>query len=307
MNERIEKIGFIGLGRMGYPMVRNLLRAGYRVKVYDILPERIAALVEAGAEAASSPAEAATDVPLVITMILDDAALKVVALGSDGVLAGAARGAIYADMSTVSPMASACVAEAAETAGVSYLRAKVSGSIKPATEGKLTIFASGPRPAYDLCLEPFGAMGNRHYFVGSGEEAIYLKLVHSIMVGVTAAMVGEALTFGEKGGTDWSQMIEVLNNSALASPLLNYKAPLLREREYDTPQSTVDVAAKDIDLALAAGKHLNIPLPVTALVREFYRVMQARSEGGLDFIGVVTLFESLAGIDTALEAAKKVA
>jgi 2-hydroxy-3-oxopropionate reductase len=296
MTERIKEIGFIGLGRMGHPMVRNLLRAGFQVKVFDILPERIDALVEAGALPAASPADAAAGSQLVISMILDDAALETIALAPDGVMAGATAGTIFADMSTVSPMASMRVAKVAEQQQIPYLRAKVSGSIKPATEGTLTVFASGPRDAYERSLEAFRAMGNRHYYVGPAEEAIYIKLVHSLMIGILAASVGEAFAFGERGGADWSQMIEVVNNSALSSVVLNYKAPLLRTRRYDEPQSTVDVAAKDIDLALAAAKQMNMPLPVTALVREYFRSMQAQGNGGLDFFGIVTVFEALAGI-----------
>ena len=194
-------------------------------------------------------------------------------------------------------MASAKVARIAEEKGIAYLRAKVSGSIKPATEGTLTIFASGPKDAYEKCVPIFSALGKQMYYVGDAEQAIYLKLVHSIMVGITAAMVGEAFTFGERGGTDWGQIIEVINHSALSSPLMNYKAPLLQERNYTSPQSTVDVAAKDIDLALAAAKEMNLPMPITSLARELFRVMQANGEGGLDFIGIVKLFESMAGMD----------
>ena len=296
MSTSLERIGFIGLGRMGYPMVMNLLRAGFQVKVYDLAQERTEALVGAGALQATSAGDAAVDSQLVISMILDDAALEAVALAPAGVLASAAPGTIYADMSTVSPMASAKVAKEAEQRGIPYFRARVSGSIKPSTEGTLTIFASGPRDAYEQSLPAFRAMGNRHYHVGAGEEAIYIKLVHSLMIGVLAASVGEAFAFGERGGADWSQMIEVVNNSALSSTVLNYKAPLLRERKYNEPQSTVDVAAKDIDLALAAAKHMNMPLPVTAMVREYFRMMQAQGNGGLDFFGIVTLFEELAGL-----------
>jgi 3-hydroxyisobutyrate dehydrogenase-like beta-hydroxyacid dehydrogenase len=284
---------------MGTPMVQNLLKAGFAPKVYDIIPEKITALVELGAQAATSPADAATGVGVVISMILDDAALEAVALGPNGIMAAAQPGLIYADMSTVSPMASKRVAAEAEKRSVNYLRAKVSGSIKPATDGTLTIFASGPQAAYEQCLAIFGAMGNRFYYVGQGEEAIYLKLVHSIMVGLTMGMIGEAFTFGERGEVDWSQMIEVINNSALNSAFFDYKVPLLKSRNYANPQSTIDVAAKDVDLALAAAKELNIPLPFTALARELMRSMQARGDGGLDLIGLVTLMEELAGIDAA--------
>ncbi len=294
----LKQIGFIGLGRMGTPMSKNLLRAGFQLKVFDIVPAKVSDIVASGAVPAESPADAAQGMDLVISMILDDATLAKVALADDGVLRGLARGAIYVDMSTVSPMASARVAEAAETQGIVYLRAKVSGSIQPATEGTLTIFASGPRAAYDECLPVFNALGKQMYYVGDAEQAIYLKLVHSIMVGITAAMVGEAFTFGERGGTDWGQMIEVINHSALSSILLNYKAPLLQERCYTSPQSTVDVAAKDIDLALSAAKDMNLPMPITSLARELFRVMQANGDGGLDFIGIVKLFELMAGTNS---------
>ena len=119
------------------------------------------------------------------------------------------------------------------------------------------------------------------------------------MVGLTTAMIGEAFTFGERGEVDWNQMIDVINNSALNSVFFDYKVPLLKNRNYVNPQSTIDVAAKDIDLALATGKELNIPMPFTALGREFMRSMQARGKGGLDLIGMVTLMEELAGISPA--------
>ncbi len=292
----IRCIGFVGLGRMGLPMCRNLLRAGFVLKVFDTVPAKTDLLVAEGAQAATSPFDAATDADLVISMILDDAALATVALADDGVLRGARRGAIYADMSTVSPTASARVAAAAAQRGIAYLRAKVSGSVKPATDGTLTIFASGPLDAYQRCLPAFLALGKQATHVGDAEQAIYLKLVHSVMVGITAAMVGEAFTFGQRGGADWGQMIEIVNHSALGSAFLGYKAPLLAQRNYTTPQSTVDVAAKDIDLALSAAAEMHLPMPVTALARELFRTMQANGEGGLDFIGIVKLFESLGGM-----------
>lgn len=297
MSEQIRLIGFVGLGRMGQPMARNLLKAGFALQVFDPVPERVAALTALGAQAASSPAEAAAGADLTISMILDDAVLETVALAPDGVLAGARPDAIYADMSTVSAGISARVAAAAR--GVAFLRAKVSGSIKPAEDGTLTIFASGPAAAYEHCQAAFRALGQRQYYVGPGEEAIYLKLVHSLMVGLTAGLIGEALTFGERGGVDWTQMIEVLDHSALSSPFFSYKAPLLAARDYTHPQSTVDVAAKDIDLALADAKRLHIPLPLTALARELFRSLQARGAGGRDLIGLVQVFEELAGIEPA--------
>lgn len=294
--EAIRRIGFIGLGRMGLPMSSNLLRAGYSVKGYDIAPARLAEFAASGGARAASPGDAARDVDLVISMILDDTVLAAVALADDGVLQGAAPGTVYADMSTVSPLASQRVAQAAAAREVPYLRAKVSGSVKPATEGTLTIFTSGPQDAYTRCAPVFQALGRQLYYVGPEDEAIYLKLVHNLIVGITSAMLGEALTFGERAGLDWRQMLDILGHSALSSPFLAYKVPLLQDRRYTPPQSTVDVAAKDIDLALTAAKQLNLPLPFTALAREMFRGMQARGEGELDFISIVRQFETLAGL-----------
>lgn len=291
-----KKIGFIGLGRMGYPMVKNLLKAGFSVKIYDIDQHKIDDLLKFGAFATTSPEDASKEVEVVISMILDDTVLEEVAFGDLGILAGTQPGTIYADMSTVSVSASMKVAKQAEQKGIPYLRAKVSGSIKPATEGTLTIFASGPEEAYKKCVDVFEALGNKHYYVGAGEEAIYLKLVHSIMVGLTALVIGEAFVFGECGNVDWVKMIDVINNSALNSKLFDYKAPLLKNRDYSQPQSTVDVVAKDIDLALKTAKEKNIPLPLTALAREFFRSMQAKGQGNIDFIGIVELMENMAGI-----------
>ena len=297
MNTQTTAIGFIGLGRMGTPMAHNLLKAGHSVKVYDLVPEKVKDIVDLGAQAATSPADAAKGVEVVISMVLDDKALEVVAMGADGIFSTAAPGLIYADMSTVSPMVSEQVADEARKRDIQFLQAKVSGSVKPATEGTLTIFASGPEPAYQQCMAIFQAMGERLYYVGQGEEAVYLKLVHSIIVGLTTAMIGEAFTFGEKGDVNWSQMIDVINNSPLNSTFFDYKVPLLKNRDYVHPQSTINVAAKDVDMALAVGKEMNIPLPFTALARELMRSMQARGNGDLDLIGLVTLMEELAGIE----------
>lgn len=190
--------GFIGLGKMGTPMSKNLLKAGYRHKVFDIVKDRMAELVKLGAEDSSSYQNIAQDADIVISMIIDDASLRVIALGPEGVLQFTKPGAIYIDMSTVSPSASACVAREAEEKDIQYLRAKVSGSVKPATEGAITIFVSGPKDAYEKCSGIFDALGKKKYYVGFGEEALYLKLVHSVMVGIAAAMIGEAFTFGER-------------------------------------------------------------------------------------------------------------
>jgi len=294
MSEK-QKVGWIGLGKMGVPMSKNLVKKGYPLTVYNRTKEKTKELVAEGAKVADSPKSLAANVDVIISMISDDPVLEAVSIGKDGAFEGAKSGTIYIDMSTVSPVSSAKVAEVAAKKGIKYLRAPVSGSTVLASGGTLTIFASGPKDAYDKCVDIFGSMGQKVFHVGNGDEARYLKLLLNMMVGITSLMAGEALTFGEKGGMDWSQMIDIIAASVVASPLIGYKAQLLKSRNY-APAFTIEQMAKDFDIALETGKAGNVPMPVTALARQFFGAMKAKGKGGLDSFGLVTLLEDLAGI-----------
>ncbi len=294
MSEK-QKVGWIGLGKMGIPMSKNLVKKGYPVTVYNRTKEKTKELAAEGAKVAESPKALAADSAVIISMISDDPVLEEVSIGKNGAFEGAKAGAVYIDMSTVSPVASGRVAEVAEKKGIKYLRAPVSGSTALATAGTLTIFASGPKDAYDKCAEIFGAMGQKVFHVGNGEEARYLKLLLNMMVGITSAMAGEALIFGEKGGMDWNQMVDIINSSVVASPLIGYKAQMLKSRNF-TAAFTIEQMAKDFDIALDTGKTINVPMPITAMARQFFGAMKAKGKGNLDFFGFVTLLEELAGI-----------
>ena len=290
-----QRIGWIGLGKMGVPMSSNLLKAGHPLTVYNRTRGKTKGIADEGAQVAESPKDLAADADVVISMISDDPVLEAVSMGPDGAFEKAKPGTIYIDMSTVSPVASGRVAEAAEKKGIKYLRAPVSGSTALAAAGTLTIFASGPKDAYDRCVDIFGTMGQKSFHVGKGEEARYLKLLLNMMVGITSAMTAEALTFGERGGMDWTQMIDIISNSVVASPLIGYKAQILKDRNF-APAFTAAQIAKDFDIALATGRGLNVPMPITSLARQFFGAMKARGTGDLDFFGLVTLMEDLAGI-----------
>jgi len=294
MSEK-QKIGWIGLGKMGVPMSKNLIKKGYPLTVYNRTKEKTKELASEGAKVADSPKELASVSDVVISMISDDPALEEVSIGKNGVFEGAKPGLIYIDMSTVSPVSSGKVAEAAEKKGIKYLRAPVSGSTALASAGTLTIFASGPKDAYDKCAEIFGAMGQKIFHVGTGDEARYLKLLLNMMVGTTSAMIAEALVFGKRGGMNWEQMIDIINASVVASPLVNYKAQMLKSRNF-TAMFTVDQMAKDFDIALETGRSANVPMPMTAMVRQFYEAIRAKGKGDIDFFAMVTLLEELAGI-----------
>ena len=291
-----KTIGWIGLGKMGIPMSKNLIKAGYPLTVFNRTKGKAKELADQGAQVVNSPGDLTGYVDVIISMISDDVALEAVSTGPDGAFSCAKAEAIYIDMSTVSPAASARVAEVAEKNGIKYLRAPVSGSTVLAAEGTLTIFASGPRDAYDRCLDIFDTIGHKCFHVGAGEEARYLKLLLNMMVGITSAMTAEAVTFGEAAGMDWHQMIDIINNSVVASPLIGYKAGALKDRDF-APTFTAAQMAKDFDIALDTAKAICIPMPITSLVRQFFGIMQATGRGELDFFGLVTLMEGLAGIE----------
>ena len=289
------KIGWIGLGKMGAPMSKNLIKAGYSLIVYDLSRERMDELAAQSARVADSPRDLASGSDVIISMITDDPALEDVTVGPEGAFRGAGPGSIYIDMSTVSAVMSERISRAAEDRGIQYLRAPVSGSTIYAEEAKLTVLVSGPRESYDKCLEIFRVMSQKAFHVGAGEEARYLKLLINMMVGITAAMTAEALTFGKRGGMDWEQMIDIINSSVVGSPLIDFKVQQLKERDF-TPAFTTAQMGKDFDLALDTGMAVNTPMPLTSMVRQFISAMKARGTGDLDYFGLVTLWESMADL-----------
>jgi 3-hydroxyisobutyrate dehydrogenase len=284
------RIGFVGVGRMGTPIARNLMRAGARLAVCDLDAARVAALVAEGAEAAPDPAAAARAAEIVFSMVPDDAALLAVAAG----LAPALRdGHVSIDMSTVSPGASAHVAETLAGTGAAYLRCPVSGSTATAEAAALAVFCSGPSDALERCMPALRTIGSRVTHVGAAEEARVLKLLVNMIVGAMPALLGEALGFGARHGLDRATMVDALGQSVVGSPLLAYKAEAVKRRDW-TPMASVDLVAKDLDLALDAARAGHVPLPLTALVRQIAAALQAGGEGGLDFFRLVDWPERLA-------------
>jgi len=290
-----ETVGWIGLGNMGQPMSKRLLEAGYPLVVYNRTREKTAEIALRGAKVADSPAALASECEVICTMVADSAALEVVTLGSQGVLATARPGSVLVDMSTVSPAASARVAEAARRRQVEFLRAPVSGSTGMAATGTLGIMVSGDQQVYQQVLPVLRVLGQKVFYLGSGEEARYMKLVHNLMVGATCQILAEALVLGERAGLEVAKMLEVLNNSAVASPLVGYKTRPLIERDF-APAFTVRLLEKDFDIILSVAKEMGVPLPVTALVRQLLASAAARGKGELDICSLFLLAEEMAGI-----------
>lgn len=290
----LPKVGFVGIGKMGLPMVAHLRAAGYEVMAYDLLPANLEAARLAGCHAAQSLGGCASQADVLFSSMPHDAALEAIS-GADGVFAQARAGMIYVDTSTVSPAVSATVAGRAAAAGVPYVRATVSGNPVTAKAGVLTVMASGPRAAYDSVKPLLDTFGKTHFYLGAGEEARVIKLVINLMVAGTAGMMAEALVLGEKGGLDWKQMLEIMGKSAVGSPLVNYKLPPLLERDYTSTFSGTQMI-KDLDLILGQGAATRTPLPLTALVRQHYHAIAAQGDGELDYISTVRLMERMAGL-----------
>lgn len=295
MNAAHMGVAWVGLGKMGTPMARNLLKSGRPLGVFNRNPAKAASLVADGAVMYGSLSELGGFSEIVFSMVADDRALHEVALAPEGVLAQMIAGSVYIDMSTVSPAISGLVAERCSERGIAYLRAPVSGSTALAAAGGLTILVSGPRHAFDRCQELLGLLGKKLYYVGDEEQARFLKLSINLMVGITSAMMAEALTLSRKGNVPWVDMIDIINNSVVASPLIGYKAEILKRRDF-APMFEASQMAKDFDLALEAARGAHVSLPLTALVRQLWEGMIATGRGDMDFFGYVTLMEELAGI-----------
>ncbi len=297
MAKEIRVIGFRGLGKMGFPMARRLIQVGgYRLKIYTSDRGKAEEMRRLGAEIVNSNEEMGMGVDVFISSIPGDRELLEVYLGDRGVLERMEPGTIAMDMSTVTPMVSRRVAEEASRRGVFYLRAPISGSTLFAERGELTIYVSGDREAYERILPVLRVLGSRILYVGSGEEARYLKLLINMIVATTPVIVAEALAIGEKAGIDWKTLIEALGSSVVASPQIGYKLKTLMEKNFTEPAFTVKQMIKDLDYALEVGRELGVFMPLTSVVRQIFEALDKSGRGELDYFATLDLVEELSGI-----------
>jgi 3-hydroxyisobutyrate dehydrogenase len=289
-------VGWIGLGKMGMPIVDNLLKAGFDVIVHDVDTKRIQELAQRSARASTGIAELAASADLIFSIIPDDAVLQKIALGPDGIVENARSGAVYIDMSTVSPTASATVRDAARERAIDFIAAPVSGSTMLAEKAQLTVFASGPHAAFQRAMPLFEAISARQYYVGSDQQARYLKLAINHLVGSTAVLLAEALTLGRKGGLDWVEMLTVIGDSVAASPLIKYKLDPLKHRDF-SPAFSSKQMLKDMSLVVDAGHTAGVPMAAAALVREQFAHYASGDGAELDFFSIVRAVEAAAGVE----------
>jgi 3-hydroxyisobutyrate dehydrogenase-like beta-hydroxyacid dehydrogenase len=278
-----ETIGFIGLGKMGLPIARRLAAAGHRIVAWT-RPGRSVETAEAeGFGCQADLAELARCCNVLIAAVPDDAAL--LGLLDAGLARGMTAATTFIDLSTVSPTASAGIAVEIDNAGAAYLRSPVSGSTAAAVAGTLTAIVSGPKPAFDAMAAVYEAFTSRCFHVGDTEQARYLKLAINSMLGATSALLAEALALGETGGLDRATMLDVILQSAVASPLIGYKRDMLVHGDF-APAFSVSQMMKDIDIILSVGRSDHVPLPVNALVRQIYEEAYRSGHGDADFFAL---------------------
>ena len=292
----MAKIAWIGLGNMGQPMTKRLLDAGHSLVVSDLVQEKAAVAVRSGARFVDTPAKAADEaVDFIFTMIPDSNVLKTVCIGPGGIIESLKPGTIVVDMSTVSADASAEVNVQIEAKGARFLRAPVTGSIDQAALGTLTVLCSGDRAAYDKTLDIFKVLTQAQFHMGVAEEARYMKLTLNMMVGTTCQMLAEAVAFGQRAGLDWKQMLEVIANSSVASPVVKLKTKTLADRDFN-PAFTIKLMEKDFDVALEQAKKMDVSLPIVGLTRQFLAAARATGKGELDYSALTLVMEELSGI-----------
>jgi len=290
-----QVIGFIGLGIMGRPMARNLLKAGYSLVVHSRSQGPVDEIVKAGATAAASPKDVAAQCDVLITMLPNSPEVEQVVLGPNGVIEGARRGMILADMSTISPIVSQKIGKALEAKGVAMLDAPVSGGEKGAIDGALSIMVGGDKGVFERVLPIFQAMGKTITLLGPLGFGGFTKLANQIIVAVNLTALAEALTLGKKAGLDRELLLTALAGGLAGSKCLDQKKPNYVSNTYN-PGFKIDLHYKDLGLIMESARALGVPLPATAIVQELFSALRVKGRGGLDHSGVITLLEDLAGV-----------
>ncbi|MEE9181799.1 MAG: 2-hydroxy-3-oxopropionate reductase [candidate division NC10 bacterium] len=291
-----KKIGFIGLGIMGKPMARNLLKAGYALNVYSRSRPPMEELKRDGATLGTSPKDVAQASEVLITMLPNSPDVEEVVLGANGVLEGAKSGTILADMSTISPLVSQKIFEAAKKKGVKALDAPVSGGEKGAIEGVLSIMVGGDSEVYEATVPIFQVMGKTITYMGPAGAGGFTKLANQVIVAINLTAIGEALTLGAKAGLDPQRLIQALSGGMAGSRCLEMKGPQITKGNFQ-PGFKVDLHYKDLGLIMEAARALQVPLPTTAVVQELFSALRVKGRGALDHSAVITLLEDLAGAE----------
>ena len=292
----MSKIGFIGLGIMGKPMAKNLLKAGHELVVFDIFEGPVEALVRAGAVAGASPKDVASKAYVILTMLPDSEQVKEVVLGAGGVIEGARAGAIVADMSSIAPHVSREIAAALAKRGIRMLDAPVSGGEPKAIDGTLSIMVGGAQKDFDEMLPIFKAMGSSAVLTGSSGAGSITKLANQIIVQINIAAVAEALVLACKAGVDPELVYKAIRGGLAGSTVLEAKAPMMMDRNF-VPGGKVQINLKDLGNVLETSRDVDVELPLTGFVMGILQSLKAEGKSELDHAAIVQYYEKQAGVE----------
>jgi 3-hydroxyisobutyrate dehydrogenase len=290
------RLGFIGLGIMGRPMVKNLLKASYEVTVWNRSEPGIKASIEAGAKRGSSPADVASKVDVVLTCVTDSPDVKQVYLGEKGVIESARPGMIAIDHSTISPSVAREVAAELGRKGVRMLDAPISGGEIGAIQGTLSIMVGGPEETFGECRPILEAMGKRITYIGPSGLGQTVKLCNQIIGALTNLAMCEGLILAAKAGADMNKMVEAVSAGAAGSWALSNLAPKILKRDFK-PGFMIRLQQKDLRLVLEAAKELKLSLPGTALVNQLFQSVEGEGLGDEGIQGLVKALEKLSLVE----------
>ena len=293
----MAKLGFLGLGAMGYPMARNLIRAGHELALWSNNAEKAKRLVaeEKGGTAYDTPAEVGAHADCIFLCVGDTEMAKEVILGEHGLIQGAKSGATIADCSTISPTESRKIGEALAAKGIDFLDAPCTGSTPGANGGTLTFMIGGKEAVFEKTKPYFEPMGKKLYYCGAAGQGLQAKLTQNLILANICMAFNEGMVLAVKGGVDPKLMLEILDNSAAKSGLISYKAPFVLRRDF-TPNFATKWMDKDVSLMLDNGKELGVPLLLTSLTHQLFQTAIAGGYGDQDFCSSINMLEKLTGV-----------
>ena len=292
-----SKIGFVGLGIMGRPMAKNLLKAGHQVTVYDIMPTGMDEVAAAGAAKGSSPKDVASKTDIIITMVPDGPEVEQAVLGANGVLEGAKKGAIVVDMSTIDPLVTDRLAAAAADKGVSFADAPVGRLASHAERGE-SLFMVGAADAVFARIKPLlDMMGTTVHHCGDVGAGMRTKLVNNYLAIISCQLNAEAVALSQRFGLTLEKTLEVIHGTTATNGQLKIAWPAKVLKGDITPGFTIDLAHKDLTLIIEAANAVKVPMPVAAVAREAFSAARSRGKGGQDFSSIVDVLCDEAGIE----------
>lgn len=290
------KIGFIGLGIMGKPMVKNLLKAGHEVVVFDVIQSNIDNVVEAGARAVASSKAVSEECSLIITMLPNSPHVKIVVCGENGVLEGAKEGTILIDMSSIAPLASQEIEKACAEKGIKMIDAPVSGGEPKAIDGSLSIMVGGDKSVFEQVYDVLKVMGGSVVHCGKIGAGNTTKLANQVIVALNIAAVSEAFMLASKAGVDPKLVFDAIKGGLAGSTVMNAKVPMILDRNFK-PGFKIDLHIKDLSNAIETGHDVGSPLPLTALAMEMLQTLHADGCGQEDHSSIAKYYEKIGGAE----------